>query len=145
MIFGWQRDEIRRVFVDAWRKHREGLPLEPLERSIAAVIEAHPECQALMTDPDALSRDYSVEGQDTNPFLHMGMHITIIEQIACDRPSGIRALYDRLRARYPDTHALEHAMMQCLAESLMDSRDRGGPPDERRYLACVQRLEGRVL
>jgi hypothetical protein len=73
------------------------------------------------------------------------MHIAIIEQVACDRPPGIRALYDRLRARYSDTHTLEHAMMQCLAEVLMDSRNRGESPDEKRYLACVRRLEGRVL
>ncbi len=75
----------------------------------------------------------------------MGMHIAIIEQITTDRPYGIRALYERLRARYPSTHALEHAMMQCLAESLGESRDRGEPPDEQRYLACVRRLEGGVL
>ena len=145
MIFGRERDQIRRVFVDAWRKHGEGTPLEPLERSIAAVIEAHPEYQSMLSDAAAVSRDYPVEGEETNPFLHMGMHITIIEQITSDRPSGIRDLYGRLRARFPDTHQLEHAIMQCLAESLWQSRERGQPPDEQGYLACVRRLDGRML
>lgn len=145
MIYGQQRDQIRQVFVDAWRKYREGAPMEAMERSIAAVIEAHPEYQPLMSDPDAVVRDFPVEGGKENPFLHMGMHITIIEQLSTDRPAGIRALYDSLRSRYPDTHALEHAIMKCLAESLSESRDRGEPPDERRYLECVHRLRGRVL
>jgi hypothetical protein len=145
MMFGAQRDQIRRVFVDVWRKHREGAALEPMERSIASVIEAHPEYQPVMSDPGALARDYALEAGEENPFLHMGMHITIIEQVTTDRPPGIRALYDRLRASYPDAHALEHAMMQCLAESLWGGRERGELPDERRYLACVRRLEGRVL
>ena len=145
MIFGQQRDQIRKVFVDAWHKHCEGASLEPLEQSIASVIEAHPEYHAELMDPEAVARDYSLEDGEVNPFLHMGMHITIIEQIASDRPVGIRALYDRLRARYPETHELEHAMMQCLAESLLESRERAVPPDEKRYLACVRRLEGRML
>ena len=60
-------------------------------------------------------------------------------------PNGIRACYDRLRARFSDAHQLEHAMMQCLADVLRESHGSGAPPDERRYLACVHRLERRVL
>ena len=145
MDFGQQREQLRRVFVNAWNKHCRGVSLEPLERSIAEVVEAHPDYQAVMTDPDVLERDFSVGDGEANPFLHMGMHITIIEQVTSDRPSGIRAIYHRLRARYPDTHELEHAMMQCLAESLRKSHERGQPPDEEAYLGCVRRLERRML
>ena len=145
MIFGQQRDKIRRTFVDVWRKHSRGTPLEPLEQSIAAVIDAHPEFQGMLADPDSLVRDYPVEDGETNPFLHMGMHITIVEQITSDRPAGIRVLYDALRGRFADTHELEHAMMQCLAQSLLEAGERGQPPDEQRYLSCVRRLERRVL
>lgn len=145
MLFAGQREQIRRVFVDAWRKHCDGVPLEPLERSIAAIVEEHPEYQQAMVDPDALARDYPVEDGETNPFLHMGMHMTIIEQVGSDRPSGIRALYARLRANHPDTHELEHAMMQCLARSLLSSQERNEPPDEQAYLRCLRRLERRLL
>lgn len=141
-----ERSRIRRVFVDTWRKHLEGAPLEPLEREIAAVIEAHPEYHSLITDADALAREYGAGGGDrSNPFLHMGLHISVIEQLGSDRPKGIRAIYDRLRRRYPDTHALEHAMMGCLAESLEQGRARGEPPDEQQYLRCLRRLEDRML
>lgn len=145
MLFGQQREQIRKVFVDAWRKHCDGVPLEPLERSIAEIVDAHPEYQAAMMESDALERDFSVDDGETNPFLHMGMHITIVEQITCDRPPGIRDIYDRLLRRYPDSHELEHAMMQCLAETLWSSQSRGEPPDEQKYLRCVRRLNRRVL
>lgn len=145
MIPGGQRDDYRRVFVEAWRKHTTGGPLEPLERAIVEVIDAHPEYRDVLADPEGLARDYPVEEGETNPFLHMGMHITIVEQVTSDRPPGIRDLYDSLRRRFPDSHALEHAMMQCLAESLWEAQARGGAPDQVRYLACVRRLESRVL
>lgn len=157
MIFGRQRQQFRQVFVDVWCKYRQGAPLEPLEQAIAAVIGAHPEYHGLLAEPDSLSRDYpvcgegvygegvygqGVDGQGSNPFLHMGMHITIVEQISSDRPAGIRAVYDALRGRFHHSHALEHAMMQCLSESLLEARERNQPPDERRYLACVRLLRG---
>jgi hypothetical protein len=145
MIFGEERDQYRRVFADAWRKLSEGAPLEPLERAIATVIDAHPEYQEALTDPESLVRDYPVGGGETNPFLHMGMHITIIEQITSDRPAGIRALYDGLRRGFNDSHALEHAMMECLAGSLREAREQGRMPDEERYLACLRQLKSRVL
>jgi len=141
MIFGQQRDQFRQVFVDVWSKHCQGTPLEPLEQAIAGVIGAHPQYQRILSEPASLLRDYPVEGEESNPFLHMGMHITIIEQITSDRPAGIRAAYDDLRGRFADTHALEHAMMQCLAESLLEARERNRPPDEQRYLSCVRLLK----
>lgn len=141
MMFGQQRDQFRQVFVDVWRKHCHGAPLEPLEQAIAGVIGAHPEYQEMLAEPTSLTREYPAEGEDSNPFLHMGMHITIIEQITSDRPAGIRAAYDDLRGRFADTHGLEHAMMQCLAESLLEARERNRPPDEQRYLACVRLLK----
>lgn len=145
MIFGDQRDQYRRVFADAWRKHSEGAPLEPLERAIVTVIDAHPEYHGLLADAGALTRDYLPETGETNPFLHMGMHVTIVEQITSDRPAGIRALYDGLRRDFPNSHELEHAMMQCLAGSLHEAHEEGRMPDEQRYLACLRRLKPRVL
>ncbi len=145
MIFGRQRDKIRQTFVEVWHKHSHGSPLEPMEQTIAAVIDAHPEFQGMLADPDSLVRDYPVEDGETNPFLHMGMHITIVEQITSDRPAGIRILYHALRGRFADSHELEHAMMQCLAESLWEAGESGQPPDEQRYLSCVRRLQRRVL
>lgn len=145
MMFGDKREQYRRVFIEAWRKHADGTPLEPLERIVVDVIDAHPEYQEMLGSPDALERDYPAGDAAANPFLHMGMHITIIEQVTSDRPPGIRALYGELRQLFGDSHDVEHAMMQCLAGSLADARDRGDFPDEQRYLECLRRLKPRVL
>jgi hypothetical protein len=145
VIFGQQRDQFRQVFVDVWRKRCAATPMEPLEQSIAVVIDAHPEYHGILAEPDSLTREFPAEGEDSNPFLHMAMHISIIEQITSDRPAGIRALYDALRGRFHHAHELEHAMMQCLADSLWEARERDQTPDEERYLACVRRLHRQLL
>ena len=43
MIFGQDRNELRQMYVDAWRKRRDQQPLSPLESHIADVVELHPE------------------------------------------------------------------------------------------------------
>ena len=70
----------------------------------------------------------------------MGLHVAIREQIATDRPPGMRKLHGKLLARFADAHRLEHALMECLAETLWDAQRAGGVPDESRYLSRVRRL-----
>jgi hypothetical protein len=65
------------------------------------------------------------------------MHLAIQEQVSTDRPAGIRALYRRLAAGYPDTHSLEHRLMECLAEMIWQAQRDGAPADEQRYLECI--------
>ena len=105
------RDELRRVYVEAWRKRRAGLPSEPLEAQVADVIALHPEYHAaLERGEDALARDYTPEGGQSNPFLHMGLHLAVRDQIATDRPPGLRKAFEslapahRLRARSGASH-----------------------------------------
>ena len=146
MMFGASRERTRRVFVETWRKSGRGEKLEPLEQAVAAVIAAHPQYHEILAADDAIERDFPAWGRDANPFLHMGMHLAIMEQVSTDRPAGIRALVASLRHRYPDPHALEHALMDCLAQALGEARASGAMPDEGRYLDCLHRLaQGRML
>ncbi len=139
MIFGQNRDELRRMYADAWNKRREGQPLSPLESQIADVIEQHPEYHKALAD-DALDRDFSPEQGETNPFLHMGLHLGIREQVATDRPAGIRSIHGTLAARTGDVHTAEHAMIECLAETLWQAQRDNAPPDEQQYLERLRRL-----
>jgi Domain of unknown function (DUF1841) len=83
------RDDLRRVYVEAWRKRRAGLPVEPLEAQVADVIALHPEYHAALERGDeTLAHDYTPEGGQSNPFLHMGLHLAVRDQIATDRPAG---------------------------------------------------------
>jgi hypothetical protein len=113
------RDELRESYIRAWRKAREHVPMEPLEALIAAVISWHPEYHAMLNDPSAaLSPDLGGSAAEANPFLHMGLHIAIREQVSINRPAGIRAVHNALLATSADAHAAEHAMIEALAETL---------------------------
>ncbi len=144
MLFGQNRDELRRFYVQAWRKHNEKLPIEPLEGMIIDIIALHPEYHAMLADEErALSHDYSPEQGQTNPFLHMGMHIAIREQLSTHRPAGINAAYETLLKQLPDIHEVEHQMMECLGEAMWQAQRNRSAPDETAYLACLQKLTQR--
>ncbi len=138
MIFGQNRLEIRKMYADAWNKRCEQLPLSPLEAQIAAVIEWHPEYHEFVTDDD-LDRDFQPEAGQTNPFLHMGLHLGIREQVATDRPRGIATIHATLKST-GDAHAAEHRMIDALAETLWEAQGSNSAPDEEKYLRRLQAL-----
>ncbi len=141
MIFGQDRGNLRRMYAEAWRKRSSGAPLSALELQIADVIELHPEYQTVLSAGD-LDRDYTVEDGEANPYLHMGLHLGLREQIATDRPAGIRKIYRALVTRVGDAHTAEHRMIDCLAETLWDAQRCNAAPDERGYLQKLRRLAG---
>ncbi len=139
-MYSADRDAYRRQFVTAFQRHRAGAPLEPLERQLVAVILEHPEYHDLLADPErALGADFPVEAGQTNPFLHMAMHLAIREQVATDRPAGVAEVFRRLAAR-GDPLAAEHAMMECLGRVLWAAQRGNTLPDEGEYLDCLRKL-----
>lgn len=145
MFYNQSRDQLRQVYVDAWRKFSNGEPLQPVEAQIADVIAAHPEYHALFEQGEVLlDKDYQPEMGETNPFLHMGLHLGIREQIVTNRPAGIAQIHQSLVGTMADPHAAEHTLMECLAEMMWQAQRTGSMPDEATYLACLQeRLERR--
>ena len=142
MIFdGVGRDRLRQAWAEAWRKARAGEVLQAQEAAIAGVVEDHPEYQDLLGDPRALERDFSVGAGESNPFLHLSMHLAIREQVATDRPPGIAAVHRALAAG-AGVHAAEHRMMECLGETLWEAQRAGLAPDEQRYLQRLGKLRG---
>ena len=134
------REQLRQTYADAWRKHLAHSPLTPLEVMIADVIGVHPEYQAIVSDADAaLAFEPSVSTGAENPFLHMGLHLAVREQVSIDRPPGVRELHRLLQARYGDLHRAEHALMEALGEALWQAQRAGRPPDEGYYLALARR------
>lgn len=127
------------MYVDAWRKSTTGAFLTPLEAQIATVIEDHPEYQSMMTG-EMLEATFTPEGGKTNPFLHMGLHLAIREQVATDRPPGISALFNALLVKAGDAHTAEHQALECLAETLWEAQGSNTVPDEQAYLERLRRL-----
>ncbi len=134
------RDTSRRVFVHAWMKYRSGNQTTPLEQLVLAVILQHPEYHCWLDDEQVLQRDFSPDAGTENPFLHMGMHIAICEQISTDRPPGTGPRYQILLGKYPDEHKLQHRMMECLGHSLWQAQLNRTMPDESAYLDCLRKL-----
>lgn len=141
-MFNPSREQVRRFFCEAWRKHRERLVLEGAEAVAADLIAEHPEYHAVLEDPEAaVDRDYTPETGQMNPFLHLSLHLAVAEQISIDQPPGIRAAYERLRQQH-DVHAAEHAVMECLGETLWHAQRAGGAMDSEAYLECLRRAAG---
>jgi hypothetical protein len=142
-MFGNDRNQLRQAFFDAWRKRRAGELMTPLEEMISQVVSIHPEYHALLEDVEqGLTRDFLPEAGESNPFMHMGMHISLLEQISTDRPPGIAGLYQRLCQRLGDSHRAEHQLMECLGKALWEAQANQRMPDEQAYLDCIRRLVG---
>ena len=140
-MFGQDRSQLRHLFFAAWHKYLAQQPLDPLEQLIASIVQQHPEYHALLgTSEEALDKDFLPELGQSNPFMHMGMHIAIREQLSTDRPAGITAAHQQLLLRLQDQHETEHQIMECLGRVLWESQQNNTPPDETAYLRCVQKL-----
>ena len=140
-MFTNDRTKMRRVFTEAWRKHQENQPMEQMEQVIANIIQQHPEYHKLMQDPDdALDKDFLPEGGQTNPFLHLSMHIALQEQISTNRPTGIAGLYQQITQQTGDPHETEHQLMECLGQMLWEAQRENRMPDEQAYLRSIRAL-----
>lgn len=140
MIFdNMSRDQLREMYRGAWRKFRAEQPLSPLEKQIVAVINEHPEYRVIIESAAADLANYSPRSGQLNPWLHMGLHLAIREQVATNRPAGIAEVHAKLAARAGGAHEAEHRMLETLAEQMWDAQKSGKPPDENVYL---ERLRG---
>jgi hypothetical protein len=136
---GYTRDELRRAYAEAWTKHLAGTPLSALEAAIADVIALHPEYQALLADPErAIAYEPAEPDAAHNPFLHLGLHLAVREQLGVDRPPGIRALHRALQSQAGAGHAAEHGLMEALQRTLREASRKGRAPDEQQYLRLVR-------
>ena len=137
-MFGQDRTELRQMFFTAWEKQLNQQLMEPLEAVIAKIIELHPEYHKLLEDKNTLDKDFTPEMGETNPFLHMAMHISIQEQLSTKRPAGIEQLYQSMLQKNKDPHATEHLMMECLGKMLWEAQSQNKAPDESDYLNCLK-------
>lgn len=139
MIFGQDRQELRQMYVDAWHKSVNSEVLSPLEAQIASVVQQHPEYQAVL-EQNPMETEFVPEGGETNPFLHMGLHLAIREQVATNRPAGIATIHRTLSEKTGDAHNAEHRMIDCLAETLWEAQSANSAPDEGKYLDRLHSL-----
>ncbi len=137
-MFNPTRDQARAFMIEAWRKRRARLPATPMELMVSDLIGAHPEYHGLFEAGEgALQRDWTPEGGETNPFLHISLHVSVREQVQLDQPPGMRAAHAALTHALGDPLVADHQVMDCLAEQIWQHQRNGLPLDNARYLACV--------
>ena len=143
-MFNPTRDQVRRFFCDAWQKYTQQQPLAGAEVTAAELAARHPEYQALLSHPErAVEQEWSPEGGQMNPFLHLSLHLAINEQVSIDQPPGIRAAFESLRARM-DPHDAEHVLLECLGETIWAAQRQGTQMDALAYVDAVRRKASQI-
>lgn len=131
------RDQARQFLFDTWSKYQQKDTLSDLEKIALEVILMHPEYHAMLSSPDQLAQEYFPEMGETNPFLHLNLHLSVIEQIQIDQPVGIKAGFEQLLKHHQDPHAAQHDLLECLAETIWQAQRTQNPLDSQHYLNLI--------
>ncbi|MFN5100564.1 MAG: DUF1841 family protein [Burkholderiaceae bacterium] len=138
-MFNPSREEVRRFFCDTWRKTQANSPMTELEIIARDWLLQHPEYESLLADPETAEvSDFDIGQGQSNPFLHLSMHLSIAEQISIDQPTGVRDAFQQLATRLGE-HQAHHQIMECLGEMLWTAQRNGTPPDGATYIECIRR------
>lgn len=133
-MFTNDRNTLRQMYFDAYQKLQSGEVMTPLEDQIAQVVLMHPEYQAFLRDENTqIDQEFPIELGQNNPFLHMGLHMALLEQTSTNRPAGIAALYKKQLKKTGDAHLADHCFIEHLAEAIWSAQRNGTPPDEQAY------------
>jgi hypothetical protein len=139
-VFNPTRDQSRDFLFDVWAKHLGGAQLSALESLALSIVLEHPEYHAVLGDRErSRDREWRPEGGETNPFLHLMMHVAIEEQVSIDHPPGIRAAVETLAAKRGSMHDARHDVMECLAEVIWQAQRNSMGFDNTMYLDCLAR------
>lgn len=134
--------DVRRFFAYVWQNRFAPHQLDALQRKALRILEAHPEYAYYLDNIEQyLDHQWLPEHGETNPFLHLSMHLSIQEQVAIDQPFGIRQIYTQLCATHHDDWVLvEHMMMEALAEMIWEAQRFGKGLDVNQYMTRLRKL-----
>jgi len=139
-MFNPSRDQARLFFINSWHNHMQGIPLTPMEHIAADIVGMHPEYHALLDDKEsALKQEWTPEQGETNPFLHLSLHLAIEEQLSIDQPEGLHAIFDSLLVQHGERHPALHAVLECLGETVWRAQRNNTQPDGAAYLDCLRK------
>ena len=144
-LFNPSRDEVREFFFNTWSQFKAQKPLTDLEKIALGVINMHPEYQAILDAPAQYkSQEYFPEFGETNPFLHMSLHLSILEQVSINQPTGIADIYQRLKLKYQDEHDAQHTILECLGEAIWQAQRNNTALDANFYVQLLQQKAGKA-
>ncbi len=139
-LFNPSRDEVRQFFCNAWQKQLTGGVLTPLEMMACSWIKLHPEYHPILSNNEVLVQEFTPEQGQTNPFLHLSMHLSISEQISIDQPPGIKLVAEQLSRKLDSEHEAQHQIMECLGRALWEAQRNGQALDALAYIDSIRKL-----
>jgi hypothetical protein len=142
-LFNPSRDEVRDFFFSSWAKFKAQQGLTDLEKIAVSIIQMHPEYHALLDKPAQYKQQaYFPEQGETNPFLHMSLHLSVVEQISINQPTGIASIYASLKNKYQEEHAAQHDILDCLGETIWLAQQNKTGLDAVHYLELLHNKIG---
>ncbi len=136
--------DVRRYFGHVWQNRLNPLQLDALQQKALRIIEAHPEYQTYLEHiEDYLDKNWTPEQGETNPFLHLSLHLSIQEQVGIDQPFGIRAIHQKLVGMHNDSWVkAEDEMMEALVETIWQAQRHNQGLDVNAYMTRLRKLVG---
>lgn len=143
-MFNPSVSDVRNFFFDTFAKASQQQGLSDLEKMAYSVIMEHPEYHPVLRDREKyLNYNWLPDAGETNPFLHLSMHMSIWEQLSIDQPIGVKALYLEICEHTGDEHEAQHQVLDCLAEMVWQAQYSNMQPDPNIYLSCLRRKLGK--
>jgi hypothetical protein len=137
-VFNPSRDQARQFLFDTWSKYGQRQALSGLESMLLEILLQHPEYHALLNAPEKyMEREYLPEQGETNPFLHLNLHLAIAEQLSIDQPPGIKGRYQQSLSKCGDAHDAQHQLIECLGEMIWQAQRHRTAPDPEIYFSCL--------
>ena len=136
--------DVRRYFGHVWQNRLNPLQLDALQQKALRIIEAHPEYQIYLEQVEEyLDKNWTPEQGETNPFLHLSLHLSIQEQVGIDQPFGIRAIHQKLIGMHNDNWVkAEDEMMEALVETIWQAQRHNQGLDVNAYMTRLRKLVG---
>jgi len=105
-LAGMGREALRRV----WEARDRREALEPTQRHLLELLEAHPQFRPFWEGADPEPGE--------NPFLHVALHEVLERQLAVGEPPQAGVALERLVAGGVDPHEARHRVLEVLAVEL---------------------------
>ncbi len=128
--------QVRSYFYNSWQKHQKKELLTDLEKLICDCIILHPEYHSILSNAESVNKNYELKD---NPFFHLSMHLTILEQVNINQPIGIANIFHSLSNKY-SRHDAIHLMINCLQITLANTNPDNIKDVEKNYLSKLNEI-----
>ncbi|MBY0379421.1 MAG: DUF1841 family protein [Burkholderiales bacterium] len=139
-MFNPNQTDVRNFFFDTFEKNTTHANLTDLEKIALSVILEHPEYENYLSNREKYTNyQWCPESGENNPFLHMSLHVNVIEQLLINQPHGIVESYQKLCLKFGDKHNASHELMDCIIEIVWQAQCNNTPPDVNIYFTCINK------